>query len=92
MGHGHKDLLRRPLLDDHVSRGKAIVRRTLEVVCVLCVVFMLCFIFDHGDLRIVFICHTFFHAHLTVNVCEEGKSKLLQMARVHIAKIKPDPI
>ena len=33
MGHGHKDLLKRPILDDHVSRGKATVRRTLEVVC-----------------------------------------------------------
>ena len=34
----HKDLLKRPILDDHVSRGKATVRRTLGVVCELCVV------------------------------------------------------
>ena len=36
----HEDLLRHPLLDDHLSRGKATVRRTLGVVCDLCVVFI----------------------------------------------------
>ena len=35
----HEDLLKHPLLDDHLSRGKATVRRTLGVVCDLCVMF-----------------------------------------------------
>ena len=35
----HEDLLKRPLLDDHLSRDKATVKRTLGVVCDLCVVF-----------------------------------------------------
>ena len=36
----HEDLLKHPLLDDHLSRGKATVRRTLGVVCDSCVVFI----------------------------------------------------
>ena len=36
----HEDLLRHPLLDDHLLRGKASVRRTLGVVCDLCVMFI----------------------------------------------------
>ena len=48
------------------------VRRTLEVVCVLCVVFMLYFIFDHGivSYALFFSYHTFFHASLAVRSAE----------------------
>ena len=54
--HGHKDLLRRPVLDDHVSRGKATVRRTLRVVCESCVIFSY-YLSCHalGELRFDFI-------------------------------------
>ena len=38
--------LRHPILDDHVSRQR--VKRTLEVVCVLCIVFQLMFVFEHA--------------------------------------------
>lgn len=64
MGHGHKDLLKRPILDDHVSRGKATVRRTLRVVCEFVYCFQLCFILSwYRELRVVFIFgHSFFHA------------------------------
>ena len=54
--HRHKDLLNRPILDDHVSRGKATVKRTLRVVCELCH-FQFMFYLDHalGELRFDFI-------------------------------------
>ena len=51
----HEDLLKRPLLDDHLSRGKATVRRTLGVVCDLCVVFRYFVLSCIGDLRVAFI-------------------------------------
>ena len=52
----HKDLLRHPLLDDHLSRGKATVKRTLRVVCELCIIFSLLFVLSCiGDLRFDFI-------------------------------------
>ena len=52
----HKDSLRRPILDDHLSRGKATVKRTLGVVCELCVIFSLLFVLSCiGDLRFDFI-------------------------------------
>ena len=60
----HEDLLRHPLLDDHLSKGKATVRRTLGVVCAIRVSFSFIFVFCHviGDLAFVFIfVHTFFH-------------------------------
>ena len=40
----HKDSLRHPVLDDHLSRGKATVKRTLGVVCELCVIFSSLFV------------------------------------------------
>ena len=52
----HEDLLKHPLLDDHVSRGKATVKRTLEVVCDLCVMFIYIYLVHvGGDLRVAFI-------------------------------------
>ena len=39
----HEDLLRRPLLDDHLSKGKATVRHTLGMVCAICVSFSFAF-------------------------------------------------
>ena len=40
----HEDLLRHPLIDDHLSRGKATVRCTLGVVCAIRVLFSFAFI------------------------------------------------
>ena len=51
----HEDLLKHPLLDDHLSRGKATVRRTLGVVCDSCVIFRYFVLSYISDLRVAFI-------------------------------------
>ena len=59
--------LRRPILDDHVSRQR--VKRTLGVACALCVVFQLMFLymlFVSYEL-FLFTIHSFMH--LTVKGC-----------------------
>ena len=60
----HEDLLRHPLLDDHLSRGKATVRRTLGVVCEFVCRFQifLSFVMSWVIYAFVFICHSFLHA------------------------------
>ena len=91
----HEDLLRHPLLDDHLLKGKATVRRTLGVVCAIRVSFSDILPFHViGVLRLILF--RFIHSCmlcLTVKSYEEKVNlKLLQMARVHIAKINQDPI
>ena len=43
------------------------------------------------DLRLILIRTFILACFLTVKICEEINLGLLQMARVHIAKIKPGP-
>ena len=75
MSHGHKDLLKRPILDDHVSRGKATVRRTLEVVCafVCRIQLMLYLVMHYSDLRFDFIWACILSYKLTVKRDAESK-------------------
>ena len=70
------------------------MRRTLEVVCALCVVFMLCFIFDHGIVSYALFLITI-HSFMQFGIQECGKLKdgkikatLLQGAGLYIAKIQ----
>ena len=78
-----------------ITFRKATVRRTLGVVCAVRVLFSLIFVLF---MLLVFYAwfyygHSFLHALLTVKIfAGKVNLKLLQMARVHIAKIKPDPI
>ena len=52
--HRHKDLLRRPILDDHISKatGEAYPKSGVWI-CVLFSCYILLYMY-HGDLRIVF--------------------------------------
>ena len=88
----HKDLLKRPLLDDHLSKGNS-EAYPRGGVCKLCVMFqsfcLVMFVVIYA--WFYFWVHTFFHAYLlTVIYLQENKPKLLQPARVHIAK-KTEP-
>ena len=74
-------MLKRPLLDDHLSRGKATVRRTLEVVCDLCVMFIYIYLVHALVIYAFLLVLTFILScfDLTVkNIAGKVNSKLLQ--------------
>ena len=91
----HEDLLRHPLLDDHLSRQGNSEAYPRGGVCDLCVIFICIYLVMFiGVLRLILFCPYILSCFdLTVkNIAGKVNSKLLQTARVHIAKINQDPI